>query len=249
MAKSRRSINSFDRIQKEDSSWITNREMVIEEVVTFFKNLYGRDSAEIEVLEDVRMAELVVKTLSADRREEMTRSPTDEEIKLALWSIHSHKSPGPDGFTSCFFKESWDTVGTEVTEAVKSFFTRGKLLREWNITAVALAPKSRNATRITDFRPISCCTVLYKVIAKILAGRLCEVAGELVSCNQSGFVKGRNIKDNIKVAQDTVRKYRRSRISPRCTIKVDIHKAYDSICWDFLEQVMRVMNFPEVFIR
>lgn len=91
--------------------------------------------------------------------------------------------------------------------------------------------------------------MVYKVVSKIIAQKLSKVVGEVVSHNQSGFIRGRNIKDNIMVAQDIVRGYDRSRISPRYTIKVDIHKAYDSVRWDFIHQVLRVMEFPQQFIN
>lgn len=138
-------------------------------------------------------------------------------------------------------------MGSEIYAAVQSFFRRGKLLREWNVVAITLAPKSNNASKISDFRPISCCTVLYKTISKILASRLNRVVEKVISSNQSGFVKGRNIKDNIMVAQDIVRKYGRKRLSQRCTVKIDIHKAYDSVRWDFIQQVLSVMEFPPQF--
>lgn len=134
-------------------------------------------------------------------------------------------------------------------EAVKSFFVNGKLLKEWNVKTVTLAPKSSIATKVTNFRPISCCTVLYKVISNLLAERLSKVIWCLISHYQSRFVKGRNIKDNIKVAQDIVRKYGRSRISPRCAIRIDLHKAYASFHCDFLSQVRRVMKTSRQIYR
>lgn len=66
----------------------------------------------------------------------------------------------------------WDEIGRELTEAVEEFFISGQLLQQWNNTAITLVPKKPNADKITDFRLVSCCNMVYKVISKLLARRL-----------------------------------------------------------------------------
>lgn len=78
-----------------------------------------------------------------------------------------------------------------------------------------------------DFRPIACCTVLYKLISKVLANRLKAVLHSVVSDSQSAFVQGRMILDNVLLSQELLAGYTRKHTSPRCMIKVDIQKAYD----------------------
>lgn len=112
---------------------------------------------------------------------------------------------------------------------MESFFKSGHLLKEWNSTAISLIPKTSNPSRLEDFRPIACCGVLYKIISKLMAGKLKNVIEDLVSTNQSGFIPGRSITDRILVADDIVRNYHRDGISKRCTIKIDVRKAYDTM--------------------
>lgn len=81
------------------------------------------------------------------------------------------------------------------------------------------------------YKPISCCTMFYKVISKLLASRLADVTGQLLHATQTAFVKGRIITDNIQLAQELLRNYTRMRISPRCILKVDLQKAFNSIHW------------------
>ncbi|GJW65681.1 RNA-directed DNA polymerase, eukaryota, reverse transcriptase zinc-binding domain protein [Tanacetum coccineum] len=71
-------------------------------------------------------------------------------------------APRPDGFTSKFFKKAWGIVGNDVCTVVKEFFKSGKLLKEVNATLIALIPKIKSPTKVYDFRPISCCNVIYK---------------------------------------------------------------------------------------
>lgn len=89
-------------------------------------------------------------------------------MRKVIFSMPSDKSPGPDGYTSEFFKESWEVVGRDVTVAIQSFFTQGFLPKGLNSTIFTLIPKKEKAEELKDYRPISCCNVLYKAISKIL---------------------------------------------------------------------------------
>ncbi|XP_031124367.1 uncharacterized protein LOC116027080 [Ipomoea triloba] len=71
----------------------------------------------------------------------------------------------------------------------------------------------------------------------------------IVSLSQGAFVAGRSMSDNIMLAQEIIRGYSRKRISPRCTIMVDIRKAYDTVNWEFLQEVLVGMGFPGKFIN
>lgn len=96
----------------------------------------------------------------------------DEEIKEAIFSIPEDKSPGPDGYTSGFYKAGWSTIGKEVCIAIQSFFRSGKLLKEVNDTLIIVVPKKYCPKYVSDYMPIACCIVLYKAIVKILTNRL-----------------------------------------------------------------------------
>nr|GEX79797.1 hypothetical protein [Tanacetum cinerariifolium] len=87
-----------------------------------------------------------------------------------------------------FFKKAWDTVGRDVTCAIKEFFANGKLLKELNHTIVSLIPKVSTPAKINDYRPISCCNVLYKCISKIIANQIKVDLGDLEFKNVSGLV-------------------------------------------------------------
>ena len=69
-----------------------------------------------------------------------------------MFSIDENKAPGPDGFSSLFFKAAWSIIGSDVVEAVTSFFKSGRLLREINCTVIALVPKVPNPETMNDYR-------------------------------------------------------------------------------------------------
>ncbi|XP_074305592.1 uncharacterized protein LOC141640811 [Silene latifolia] len=174
---------------------------------------------------------------------------TDEEIKKTIFSIPNEKAPGPNGYSSQFFKTSWDIVGGDVCAAVHEFFRNGKLLKQLNATNVTLIPKVPNPTTVMQFRPIACCNVVYKCISKLLCARLVLVLPHLISVTQGGFIQGRSIMENILICQDLVKLYGRKSASPRCLFKIDLQKAYDSVEWSFLFQMLQELNFPNDFIN
>lgn len=114
-------------------------------------------------------------------------------------------------------------------EGVNEFFTSGCLLQQWNSTIISLVPKKPNATMISDFRPISCCNSVYKVISKLLAKRLKVVLPQIISNVQSTFIPGRLLAENVLLAIELVQSYDWKSITKRCILKVDLKKAFDTI--------------------
>ncbi|GJU50139.1 putative RNA-directed DNA polymerase, eukaryota, reverse transcriptase zinc-binding domain protein [Tanacetum coccineum] len=145
--------------------------------------------------------------------------------------------------------KGWDVVGQDVCSAVKDFFVNGKLLKEINHTLFALIPKTTTPLKVNEYRPISCCNVIYKCISKILTNRIIEGIKEVVSENQSAFVPGRRISDNILITQELMHNYHLDRGPPRCAFKVDIQKAYDTVDWCFLDRILTGFGFHPDMIK
>ncbi|XP_011101881.1 uncharacterized protein LOC105179922, partial [Sesamum indicum] len=127
---------------------------------------------------------------------------TPADVKQAVFNIAEDKAPGPDGYSSGFFKAAWPIVGQEVTSAILDFFRTGRLLKQINTTLLALLPKVHSPMTVNDFRPIACCNVLYKIIAKLIVQRLSVIMDKLINPCQAAFVPGRSIGDNIMLAQE-----------------------------------------------
>ncbi|GKC25601.1 hypothetical protein Tco_1027751 [Tanacetum coccineum] len=126
---------------------------------------------------------------------DMESDITHDEIKKAVWDCGSDKSPDPDGFTFGFCRRYWTFIASNVVAVVNYFFQHGQFPKGGNSSFIALIPKTQEAKMVKDFPPISLIGNVYKIIAKILANRLCGVLGDIVNEMQSAFVANRQILD------------------------------------------------------
>ena len=106
----------------------------------------------------------------------LVATPSNEEIRRAVFSLDPNSAPGPDGFNGSFFQHCWDIVGSDVCEGIKDFFRTGRILENLNSNFLVLIPKSEGASSIGNFRPIVLSNFLFKIITKILAERLSGIA-------------------------------------------------------------------------
>ncbi|KAK3219463.1 hypothetical protein Dsin_013433 [Dipteronia sinensis] len=168
--------------------------------------------------------------------------------KLWLCLLWKLKTPGPDGFSVEFFKKAWSIVGQDVIVAIRNFFQYGKLLKATNATIITLVPKKVNPSKMRDFRPISCCNLIYKCITKILMNQLVSCLEDLISLNQTTFIPNRSIAENVLLAQEVMKNYHKSGGTARCIMKVDLMKAYDSVNWDFALHSLCCFCMPGKFV-
>ena len=102
-------------------------------------------------------------------------------------------------------------MGESVIIDVLDFLNNGNMLPDINHTNIVLIPKVKNPERMSEFRPISLCNVIYKIISKVLANRLKQVLPQIISPTQSAFVSGRLITNNVLVAYETLHMHSRKK--------------------------------------
>ncbi|GKB04183.1 RNA-directed DNA polymerase, eukaryota, reverse transcriptase zinc-binding domain protein [Tanacetum coccineum] len=243
MIKARRNKSRVESI-KDEYGKVYEGSNVAEQFVLHFKKFLGESMPVKNIEED-----LFINKINDEDVVKMTEEVTNDEIKSAIFDIDSNKASGPDGFSSEFFKKAWEVIGKDVCLAVKEFFRSGKILGEINATLIALIPKINTPSKVSDFRPITCCNVIYKCIGKILTNRIKNGLSKIMNINQSAFIPGRHIQDNILIAQELLRGYNRKNRPKRCAMQIDIQKAYDTVNWSFLESILVKFGFPQKMVK
>ena len=171
--------------------------------------------------------------------------------RSTIFAIHADKVPGPDGFSASFFHSNWETIGSSVIKEIQEFFSTGILSPALNETHVRLIPKIQCAKRVDEYRHIALCNVYYKIISKLLSLRLKPVLSFIISENQSAFIPGRTITDNVLITHEGLQYLKTSQAQKHCAmaIKMDMSKAYNRVEWNFLSQVMTRLGFHTKWIN
>lgn len=215
-------------------------------VTQYYFHLLGTDNSSVQPYSVSQIQSLHQFRCSAFLSVLLSAIPI-EEIKSTLFALRRNKAPGPDCFTVEFFVTSWELVGADLISAVKDFFISSSLPRQVNATVIALIPKVTGASKLVDFRPISLCNTVYKVISRILASRLRMFTSDAVQRNQVGFVKGRQLCENVLLASKLVVDFHKSRPSSRGCLQVDITKAYDNVNWSLILNILKAFQLPKIF--
>jgi hypothetical protein len=181
----------------------------------------------------------------------LTASYTIEEVKTALFQMFPTKTPGPDGFLAYFFQRHWDVCGDDVTRSVLSIVEGKDSAESINDTVLVLIPKAKHPTLLSQFRPISLCNVFYKISSKVLANRMKMILPDIIFEEQSAFVLGRLITDNIISIYECLHfmKRNKSKRNSYYALKLDMMKAYDRVEWDYLEAIMIKLGFASQWIQ
>ena len=245
-ASKRRKKNRIERLQLPDGSLCEDVEQLKVHSVNFYKALYTSE----RTMGMERVLSCVPRKVTPEMNLSLNAPYKAEEVKLALFQMFPTKAPGPDGFPAHFFQRHWDICGEEVTKAVLNILNGVEEIGEANQTLLVLIPKVSDASSLTQFRPISLCNVILKIVSKVQANRLKRILLEIISEEQSAFVPGRLITDNIITAYECLHfmKKKRGRSSQFCALKLDMMKAYDRVEWDYLKAIMLKLGFSDRWV-
>ncbi|GKV16524.1 hypothetical protein SLEP1_g27155 [Rubroshorea leprosula] len=189
-------------------------------------------------------------TIPIEQHSLLIQPATLEEVRAALFSMKGLKSPGPDGIQALFYQQHWDTVSRTFLDFVNQALLEGCFDPVLTRAYVALIPKEDSPDVIQKFRPISLLNVAYKVLSKLIVNRLCPHLQKIVGPHQSSFLAGRSTVDNIILTQEAVHSMKRLKgRRGAMVLKIDLHKAFDSIDWGFLRQVLTDFNVPQQLIN
>ena len=194
--------------------------------------------------------EVIQPLVTEDMNISLTREFTRQEVEIALKDMAPLKALGPDGMPPIFFQSFWRLIGDDVSKAVLDFLNSCHIPKEFNFTYITLIPKMKNPKKISEFRPISLCNVIYKLISKVLANCLKPLLPSIVSENQSAFQASKVITDNILMAFETLHymKNHQTGNTSFMALKLDMSKAYNRVEWSFVECLLKKMGFHSKWV-
>ncbi|VVA30150.1 Hypothetical predicted protein, partial [Prunus dulcis] len=220
----RRRRNKIERLKNNEGVWVEQAQDIKGLAMAYFEQLFSQ-----EIMEH---RELILPNLfsvidSADL--DLLEKEIDmAEIRQSLFGIGGLKAPGVDGFPACFYQAQWNKCAADIFAMVTQAFKKCCIPDKLNYTLITLVPKVQSPQSMIQFRPISLCSTLYKVISKIIVARLRPILPDLISPNQVSFVPGRHITDNILIAQELMHKFKLSKGKKGFVAwKIDLSKAYD----------------------
>jgi hypothetical protein len=232
-----------------DGKEITEPNDILREEESFYKNLYQTRNTPLEhTLNDCSFIQ-DSKHLSQGDKEKSDKDKTVEELGKNLRMLPNNKSPGCDGLTAEFYKFFWKDIKNMLFDSFIYSFHSGILSLDQRRAILSLIPKANKDLRhLKNWRPLSLLNTDYKILAKTLATRLQSVVGNIIHADQSGYIKGRFIGENIRTIIDTLQFTSTFDVSGYM-IFLDFEKAFDSISWQFLFKALEASNFGDRFIK
>eukprot|EP01018_Ginkgo_biloba_P004985 Gb_28741 [translate_table: standard] len=209
--------------------------------VDHLKGLYKEEN-KTTIAEVIKMTSFFPSFVGEEDNVSLTKEITVDELKEVMLSLQKDKSLGPDGWTIEFFLGYFDFIETNLLRVIEELRSSAKMLAAVNSTFKALIPKTDNPVFFEDFRPISLCNCMYKILTKLLAMRIKKVLSFSISKEQFSFLQGRQIHEAIGVAQEGLHTIKTKRLKA-LVVKLDLSKAYDRASWLYLRLMLLHLGF------
>ena len=173
---------------------------------------------------------------------------SEEEVLSSLKSMARNKTPGEDGLPAEFYTVFWNDIKLYIMSSYQYSFENNSLSITQKRGILCLLPKRSDPLQLKNWRPISLLNVDYKLVAKVVAERLKTCLPYLINEDQSGFIKGRYIGQNIVSLTDIIH-YTEENDIPALLVSVDFEKAFDKLGWTFMIKSLEYFQFPEYIIK
>lgn len=232
------------RVQDKDGDWIQGDEEIAEAACNHFQQMFTGEDKYI----NEEVINCIPRLVTHDQNELLQTMPTMEELQQVVFSMSPHSAAGPDSMNGKFFQACWSIIKDDLLTVVQSFFSGQIMPKYFSHACLVLLPKTSNPSKLSEFRPINLSNFTNKIISKLLYLRLAPILPNLISLNQTGFVKGRSISENIMLAQEIIHQIKKPVVEGNVVIKLDMAKAYDRVSWSYICIVMKRMGFGEIFI-
>ena len=216
---------------------------------SFYEDLYS--SKETISLTDSKYSYLLenIPTLSDFEKTRLEAPYNLDELINTIKSSKLNKAPGPDGYSNEFFKYFINELQFWIFRYIKEAITSGQLSKialDGVITCIPKQGKLRNDLK--NWRPLTLLNSIYKFFSAMVANRLKSCLPTIINEDQTGFISGRFIGENTRMVHDTI-DYCSSYNKKGLLLILDFSKAFDTIEWQFITDVLHLFNFGETFTQ
>ena len=245
LEKQRKAGHTMRVLKKDNMDTVTDPHDLLRETRNFYSNLYSAESCD----ESARSLFLDVEfpKLTEEARDICDARLTEEELRVALFSMENNKSPGVDGPSTNFYKHFWPLFSDKLLVVYNYAFEVGCLSVSQRRGIISVVFKKGDRTLLKNWRPITLPTTDYKIPRKALANRLQRVLPLLFHTDQTASVKGRTINNHVRLLHDAIY-YANYCDAPLAVISVEL-KAFDWVSHDFLFTIVKAFAFGPTFAR
>eukprot|EP00253_Pinus_taeda_P008568 PITA_08568 len=242
-----RNANKILELKSSEGGILRNHKDISDLLSNHFSNIAREPNVNREAaIQEITNA--IPNSITGEQNWSLRKRITMEEVEEAVRSMPNDKAPGLDGFTINFYKVCWEIVKNDIWEVVEDSRRSKTILKSLNSTFITLIPKEEEANTPEKFRPIALCNVIYKIISKVIANRLKIILLGIISQEQSSYVEGRQILDNILLAQEMIHSLHSRKVAGML-IQLDLSKAYDKVSWTYLEAILKAFGFSQPWIK
>ena len=225
----------------------TNQKDILEEVKSFYENMYAEKNVDIEKMKT--MSKNIKVKLNEEEKISIEGNITEYECTCALRDMKNNKSPGSDGITTEFFKIFWNDLKSFYVNSLNYSFENGSLTTLQKQGIISLLPKKDNdLCSLNNWRPLTLLNTDYKIATKAIANRIKKFLPKIIDCSQTGFIKGRYIGENIRLIQETIEMLEKENM-PGLLFFADFEKAFDSISHKYIIKCLESFNFGTDIIK
>jgi hypothetical protein len=247
MEKRHFNTHTINKLKTENDEIITDKESLLKEFTQFYRGLYqsnGNTDLFIDTVNEKHHIENLPK-LSPQESVNLENPINQFECKKIIQSMPKNKSPGCDGLPVEFYLKFWDKIKDPYIQALNFSFQEGHMSTTQQRSIITLLPKKgKDLELLKSWRPISLLNTDYKIATKIIAERINTVIKQIVHVDQTGFIKGRYIGENIRRLLDIIEHCNNKQI-PALYMFIDFEKAFDRLEWSFIDKTLALYNFGD----
>jgi len=244
-AKGRKVSNTIWNLPLHEGGLVATFNKLSHLGTTHFRNLY-KFPCDANLPDIINVAKHFPRFVYEDDAEKLFAPVTSGELEGTLKWFKKDKSPGPDGWTIEFYLAFYEILGQDLLKVVECR-TTGSLYHAINLTFSALIPKSDSPSSFDDYRPISLCNYIYKIIFKIIANRLRPILSRHIAPQQFSFLESRQIHEAIGSTQEAILSIWTKHLK-RVILKIDLSKAFDRVSWLYIKMLLIHLRFPHDYI-